>query len=385
MRLERGLTTFICVVGHSTTLGGIGLLLLRMDDAELERCYAALGVEPGAGRDALKKALMQKSYALIRGGGNDAERDRLRAAHDAIIGHLDLLEVQERQAARVEARAEREVAEAEQLVALMEKKFAEPEVSAWDPRSFDSRFVNLLTLPLVALGAILIEQTPLAFFLTGFHVWIHEFGHATIGWMTGHRALPLPLGWTPIAEEKSLFVYWGILFLFGVLFVAGWRERKPWPMIFAVVLAALQWVMTWKLPQTTVDMWISFCGVGGEFYLSAAMVCLFYFQLTKKFRWGGCRYFFLFIGAGSFYFTFTRWQRIYSGAEDIPYGSMINGEEDAGGDMNGLHAEFGWTQHDIRFTYHHLGNACLAVMIGFYLFFALRFDRVLMRAFKREA
>jgi len=112
------------------------------------------------------------------------------------------------------------------------------------------------------------------------------------------------------------------------------------------------------------------------------MVCLFYFRLTQKFRWGGCRYFFLFIGAGSFYYTFTRWQRIYRGDEDIPYGSMINGEEDAGGDMNGLHAEFGWTQHDIRFTYHHLGNACLAVMIGFYLFFALRLDKVVARLIK---
>jgi len=356
-----------------------------MDDAELERCYAALGVEPGAERDALKKALMQKSYALIRGGGNDPERDRLRAAHDAIIAHLDGLEVQQRQAARVEARADREVAEAEQLVALLEKKIEEPKLSASDPRSFERGVVNAVAPPLVALFAILVQQTPLSSFLTGFHVWIHEFGHATIGWMTGHRALPLPLGWTPIAEEKSLFVYWGILFLFGVLFVAGWRERKIWPMIFAVGLAATQWVMTWKLPQTTVDMWISFCGVGGEFYLSAAMVCLFYFRLTQKFRWGGCRYFFLFIGAGSFYYTFTRWQRIYRGDEDIPYGSMINGEEDAGGDMNGLHAEFGWTQHDIRFTYHHLGNACLAVMIGFYLFFALRLDKVVARTIRLSA
>jgi hypothetical protein len=143
----------------------------------------------------------------------------------------------------------------------------------------------------------------------------------------------------------------------------------------AVGLALLQAFMTWRLPQTTAEMWIAFGGVGGEFYLSAAMVGLFYFQFPEKFRWGGCRYVFLFIGAGSFFATFTRWWGIYRGEEGIPYGSMINGEEDAGGDMNGLHDEFDWSQHDIIYTYHHLGNACLAVMIGLWIFFALRLDR----------
>ena len=216
-------------------------------------------------------------------------------------------------------------------------------------------------------------------------MWIHEFGHATIGWMTGHRALPLPIGWTPIAPEKSLFVYGGVLFLLGLFFLAGARERKIWPMIFAVALAALQAFMTWRLPETTAEMWISFGGVGGEFYLSAAMVGLFYFRLPKKFRWGGCRYFFLFIGAGSFFQTFTMWWKISRGEEGIPYGSMIHGEEDAGGDMNGLHGEFGWSQHDIIHTYHHLGNACLAGMIGLYVCFALRLDVVVARVLKRAA
>jgi len=227
----------------------------------------------------------------------------------------------------------------------------------------------------VATLAILMSKSPLGFLLTGFHVWVHEFGHATIGWLTGHRALPLPIGWTSIAPEKSSFVYFGILLLLGVMFVAGVREKKFWPMILAVVLALLQAYMTWRLPETTAEMWISFCGVGGEFYLSAAMVGLFFFEFPEKFRWGGCRYFFLFIGAATFFETFMMWQKIYRGEEGIPYGSMINGEEDAGGDMNGLHDEFGWTQHDIIYTYHHLGNACLVVMIGLWVFFALRLDR----------
>lgn len=356
-----------------------------MDESELAHCYAWLGVEPGASRDALKKALMQKNFALIRAGAPEAEREQLRAAHDAIVAHLDAIDLLHQTAALNHARAEYREQKAEELVAEAEKKYWDREPGPWDPRSFDSRWVNALAPPLVALLAVGVQQTPLSFFLQGFHVWIHEFGHATIGWLTGHRALPLPIGWTSIAPEKSLFVYFGILFLLGVMFVAGMRERKAWPMLLAIVLALVQGYMTWRLPERTAEMWIDFCGVGGEFYLSAAMVGLFYFQFTEKFRWGACRYFFLFIGAGSFFQTFMLWRKIHRGEEGIPYGSMIHGEEDAGGDMNGLHDEFGWSQREIINTYHNLGNACLAVMIGLWIFFALRLDKVVARLLTRKS
>ncbi len=354
-----------------------------MNGRELEKCYALLGVEPGASREALQQARMQRNFALIRAGAPEAERAQLRAAHDAIVTHLDAIERQQRAEAAVQERAAQQEQPVEQLVAEMELELEAPPLSPWDPRSFDSRAVNALALPLVALLAIVVQQTPFAFLLTGFHVWVHEFGHATIGWLTGHRALPLPIGWTPIAPEKSLLVYFGVLFLLGVMFVAGLRERKRWPMILAVGLAVLQAYMTWRLPQATAEMWIAFGGVGGEFYLSAAMVGLFYFQFPEKFRWGACRYFFLFIGAGSFFQTFALWRKIYHGDEGIPYGTMINGEEDAGGDMNGLHDEFGWTQREIIHTYHHLGNVCLAVMLGLWVFFALRLDKRVARAIER--
>lgn len=350
-----------------------------MDESELAHCYALLGVAPGAERDALKKALMQKNFALIRAGAPEAEREQLRAAHEAIVAHVDAIDAQQQFAALEQARAEHQEKQVEQLVAEMEKEFEEPKLSPWDPRSFDSWRVNAFVPPVVVLLAIVVGDSSLASLLVGFHVWIHEFGHATIGWMTGHRALPLPLGWTPIASEQSLFVYFGILFLLGLMFVAGWRERKRWPMFLAVALAGLQAYMTWRLPPDTAKMWIDFGGVGGEFYLSAAMVGLFYFRFPEKFRWGVCRYVFLFIGAGSFFFTFAMWQRIRRGDEGIPYGSMINGEDDAGGDMNGLHDEWGWSQSEIIHTYTRLGNACLIAVAVVYVFFALRLDRHVAR------
>jgi hypothetical protein len=187
--------------------------------------------------------------------------------------------------------------------------------------------------------------------------------------------LPLPIGWTPIATEKSLFVYFGLLLLFGVLFVAGLKERKIVPMVIAVFLALAQAAMTWRVPAHTAQMWIAFGGVGGEFYLAAAMMGAFYFRFPEKFRWGVCRYGFLFIGAGSFFETYHFWSRVKRGLEGIPYGTMINGEEDAGGDMNGLHDEFGWSQSEIIRTYNHLGDVCLVVLLALYLIFALRLDQ----------
>jgi hypothetical protein len=252
---------------------------------------------------------------------------------------------------------------------------AEPSPGPWDLRSFDSWRINALAPPLVALLALGVQQTPFGFLLTGFHVWVHEFGHATVAWLTGYRALPLPIGWTNVAGEKSLFVYCGVLFLFGVLFAAGVRERKPVAMAAALLFALVQAMLTWRLPAETAEMWRVFAGAGGELYLSAAMMVLFYIELPEKFRWGTCRYFFLFIGAGSFWMNFTRWRQIRRGDEDIPYGSMINGEDDAGGDMNRLHDEFGWSQREIIHTYHHLATACLVVLAAVYVFFALRLDR----------
>jgi hypothetical protein len=225
-----------------------------MNESELEQCYATHGVERDITREALWKAYLQKSYALIRRSADDAERERLGAAHDRLAAHLEAQESARQAAPPVKTGAT-----------------GEPPPNPIDPLSFDSPLVNALAPPLVAGLAIVVSRTPLGFLLQGFHVWIHEFGHAIIGWMTGHRALPLPIGWTPISLEKSNFVYFGLLFLLVLMFVAGARERKIWPMVLAVVLAMAQAYMTWRLPQATAEMWIAFGGVGGELYLSAAM------------------------------------------------------------------------------------------------------------------
>jgi hypothetical protein len=70
------------------------------------------------------------------------------------------------------------------------------------------------------------------------------------------------------------------------------------------------------------------------------------------------------------------WHQVYHRTEDIPFGSMINGEDDANGDMNQLMDNFGWTEADIRRNYQYLGYACWGGLALVYAVFALRLNRV---------
>ena len=184
--------------------------------------------------------------------------------------------------------------------------------------------------------------------------------------MSGYKALPLPIGWTNISTEKQDFVYWGILFLLSVFFVAGWKERRIWPLIIAPIIAVAQWLMTWIVPEWRTEMWITFGGVGGEFYLSALMVVAFFVDLPEKFRWGSCRYLFLFMGAACFLDSYIFWRDAAAGVEDIPWGTMIHGEGDEGGDMNKLHEGWGWPIQKIQQSYNAIGTTCLIVVTAIY-------------------
>lgn len=235
------------------------------------------------------------------------------------------------------------------------------------PASSGLRLSNLVAFPLVFSLGWLVQQLPVNFFLRGFHIWIHEFGHSTVAWFSGYQASPLPIGWTNVGLEKSNFVYVGVLFLLAVFFWAGWRERKAWPMIIAAALAPLQFYMTWKLPAYQYDIWMAFSGVGGEFVLSTCFILAFFLDFPEKFKWDLCKYLFLFLGAATFWQAFTLWHDIGAGRESIPWGTLVHGGGDEGGDMNIL-TQYGWTPYQIVTRYETLGRACLAAIVAAYTF-----------------
>ncbi|HVU17117.1 MAG TPA: M50 family metallopeptidase [Candidatus Didemnitutus sp.] len=344
-----------------------------MDEPDLGASYAALGLQAGCSAEEVERAFMKKNFALIK-SADESAREKLRRAHDRVAADVKARENQ----ARANVVREVPTTPVARPKGILPPPVVTHDPSADDPAllSFDNPLVNAVVPPLVVALAWVVNISPLGFFLTGFHVWVHEFGHATAAWMSGRKALPLPIGWTPIEPPYSPMVYFGILLLMVILFIAGWKERKIWAMIAAVAIAALQFVMTWRLTESEQQFYWTFCGVGGEFYLSALAIASFYVQLPEKFRWGGCRYVFLFLGASCFLYTYLRWRDIYHGLEDIPMGSMVNGEDDAGGDMNVLMSDYGWTHSRIRFAYHALGNACLVGLGVVYAVFLLRLNRI---------
>jgi hypothetical protein len=252
-----------------------------------------------------------------------------------------------------------------------------------DPYAFNNRIMTTIAFPIMMLSALITNIGLFSFLFQPMRIWIHEFGHATVAWLAGRHATPLPWGWTNVGESRSLFVYFGILILLGLLGWTGWKERKPWSMGIAIGLGILQFLTTWIVPTQTYEMWLAFGGVGGEFYLSTLLIVSFYFQFPAYWRWDFWRYIVSTIAAHTFWSTFTRWQSIRAGQEEIPWGSMLFGDGDAGGDMNQLSDVYGWSHTQIINTYNALGTLCFLGLFSLYFFFLLKNRRWILSVISR--
>jgi hypothetical protein len=253
------------------------------------------------------------------------------------------------------------------------------EVENTDLMSFHNRYSNGLVFPaLLALGMVMNAMPIVNVLLQGIKIWLHEFGHATIAWLAGRQAMPLPLGWTSVNPQRSLGVYLGVLMLLGLLFWAGRREHKHWPMGLAVGLAVIQFAMTWMMSPDTFDMLLAFGGIGGELYLSALLMVSFYFPLPDYWRWDFYRYPVVLGAAFTFWGQFWLWKRIRHGGASIPFGSMWG--DPSHGDMNILANGHGWTPGDIIGTYNGIANLSLLVLMGVYSYVLFNQHRSWFRA-----
>ncbi|NJL01903.1 MAG: hypothetical protein HC838_05405 [Spirulinaceae cyanobacterium RM2_2_10] len=251
----------------------------------------------------------------------------------------------------------------------------------FDLLSFQNRYSNVFFFPgLMALAMLLKAWAVSSFLLRGIDVWLHEFGHATIAWLSGRKAIPLPLGWTSIEVERSLFVYFGLLALFGLLFWAGRREQRRWPMVLAIAFALLQFVMTWLLSADTFEMLTYFGGIGGEFYLSTLLIVSFYFPMPDYWQWSFWRYPAALAAAFTFWGNCWQWRQIRRGLDEIPWGSLWGGRDHAGGDMNMLSNTFGWSDRQIIGSYNFLATLCLITILAIYAWRALWLNQAFLWA-----
>lgn len=244
-----------------------------------------------------------------------------------------------------------------------------------DILTFQNRFSNGIIFPILSILAWVLNVIPLTkFLLRGVKIWFHEFGHATIAWLSGRRAIPLPFGWTSIEPNRSLFVYCSILLLLSLLFWVGRREKRPLAMVLAVALALLQFWMTWVMSPRTFNVLLAFGGVGGEFYLCAFFMVSYFFSLPEYFRWNFYRFPVVLGAAFTFWDNVGFWGKINQGKASIPWGSLWGGPNHSGGDMNQL-VQYGWSSQQIIDTYNLLGNCCVLVIMVTYFYFVFKRNR----------
>jgi hypothetical protein len=400
-----------------------------MNDSELERLYQLLKLDPGASADEVQQAYI-KELARLRREGSKSEKAQLTVVYNELLAYTQNQAYAEAQAApqqtitklinqhlqpyqlQAEVKIQEEqlriifdantVAKNQVPLTIIKKIIADLElvninlVKVYGMRKNRTiiwkqeiplitinpveketqhllkeaeRKTNLLAFPLAVVIALALNFTGLSWLWI---VWVHEFGHATLAWFAGYRALPT-LALTVMTTKRSLFVYFGILFLIGLLFWSARKEKKPWTMGLAVFLAILQFYLTWILSGDTYEMLQAFAGVGGEFYLSTFLIVCFYLRLPERLCWEFWRYIALLVASSTLLDNLWKWHRISQGKGSIPWGSFWGGS-DAAGDMDILQI-FGWTDQQIINTYNTLGSLCLWLVLGVYIFIVLQQNR----------
>src|SRR5436309_16109318 len=105
-------------------------------DEEIAHSRMLLGVPEATTSEAVNKAYMQKSYALLRAGGSDDDKEQLKLARDALLDVLHLAEHRQAAADRAAASARREEQAMAKLVAaaeMDEEAAKEKDPGRWHP------------------------------------------------------------------------------------------------------------------------------------------------------------------------------------------------------------------------------------------------------------
>lgn len=202
-------------------------------------------------------------------------------------------------------------------------------------------------------------------------VFFHEMGHAVIGWLTSRRATPFIL-WTNVSLHPSVVAGICVAFLLGVMIWAGVRERRYFMPVVAGMLLCLQGIFTFVLSTRTYEKLFFFGGIGGEFYLSALVIVAFHYELPQRLYWPVLRFFALPVAMYAFLAATFQWWGILYNPRLAPFGTAMHGQEDAGGDLNRLYADFGWSVPYMAKVFLTIALICGGVMLLNYVVSVLR-------------
>ncbi|MBD2106881.1 hypothetical protein [Nodosilinea sp. FACHB-13] len=369
----------------TSTNGGRAATPAPPEPVAVVRAYKELGLSLGDPLPQIEAVYFKRRAELLY-RGDRAALEPLKWAFTTLKTHLEqsvVAEVAPTSTTLLEADLPTNPGPGRRSRPRQTKPQPDPPADDTDLLSFQNRYSNGLIFPGLMLLGMLMNAMPIVnALLFGIKIWIHEFGHATVAWLSGRQALPLPIGWTSYNPQRSVLVYLAILVLLGLLFWAGRREAQRWPMVLAATLAVVQFYMTWLLPADRFEMLMAFGGVGGEIYLSALLMVGFYFPLPNYFRWDFYRFPVVLGAAFCFWGQVWLWQQVPKGKASIPFGSLWGEAEH--GDMNQLIDIHGWMPGDIIGTYSTLTHLCLLGIIGVYGYKLFRQHREIFIALGRQ-
>ncbi len=198
---------------------------------------------------------------------------------------------------------------------------------------------------------------PVLFLLT---LQFHEFGHALAAWATGSFAIPLFYGET-IAVAPSQRFYYSCLMLALALGILGRREKRPFLILIAAGWAGLQTYCFWALSSSAQEELVVFAGIAGELVVPSLLMTTFFYRLPQYARWDFWRFPVFALAATAFLGATKHWRAVALGKEKLPLGSLLNGRDDGGGDIDRL-LTMGWNTFQITDSLTYLAQLCLAVI-----------------------
>ncbi|MCB9659719.1 MAG: zf-TFIIB domain-containing protein [Sandaracinaceae bacterium] len=232
---------------------------------------------------------------------------------------------------------------------------------------FDHPVVELGTFPLAAVLGWLVSSSDGAMtFVLPVQLFIHELGHAVPSWLSSRRALPLPCGVTFWEEQRSLFVGLGMAFLFGVLAVYAYRERRPFGVALSAVGLALLAFFSLAISAERSFEWTILGGVAGEFWISALMIVSFFFRLPDRLRWDFFRVLLIFPAFATWWSATRLWFGVALGTARMPMGTIFGGSHDGSGDLDRLIHAYGWSEAGLTSFYTAMALLTGASLIAAY-------------------
>lgn len=220
---------------------------------------------------------------------------------------------------------------------------------------------TLLAMPVAfALAALLRGSTLAKIVLGGVRIPLHELGHASVAWLSGYSALPVPFGVTWISRERSVLT--GLVIAAGIA-AAATRLARAGAWAWAALVGALllpQAALSLVARDATRQMLITFAGSGAELVFAALLVALFHARLPDRARWEHARWIALAVGAFVLVDKTLDWRAARFDDDLIPWASVMGDD----GDMQRLTRDHGWSTGALARRYAALAHACCALTLA---------------------